>query len=123
MDKEEQQSIIEFLKTSFDPEGTIRFLVVATMEQRESRAAPIDYHQSKGSPIELEIGFRIGDPICFFRSLCSRAQGREVTPIQNRSDYETLVERRDMLTNSIETCSETRRDSTDALQKGGPISS
>ncbi|WP_342476499.1 hypothetical protein NYE24_19745 [Paenibacillus sp. FSL H7-0350] len=33
MDKKRQKLILEFLKNSFDPEGTIHFLAVAAMEQ------------------------------------------------------------------------------------------
>lgn len=33
MDKQQQQMILEFLKASYDPDGTIHFLAVAAMEQ------------------------------------------------------------------------------------------
>lgn len=35
MDKEHQQRILDFLKTSFDPEGTIHFLALAALERVE----------------------------------------------------------------------------------------
>ncbi|ASA24929.1 hypothetical protein [Paenibacillus donghaensis] len=35
MNKQHQQRILDFLKTSLDPEGTIHFLAVAAMEQEQ----------------------------------------------------------------------------------------
>lgn len=37
MDKEQKQSVMDFLKEVFDPEGMIQFLVIAASEQKKSR--------------------------------------------------------------------------------------